>query len=81
MAHESPWDQWMDRNEDISDEEFLEMKMRLGIEGWVRCSIPGYCPTSGRSVLLSEPKFLSAELLTDGDRIASNAITLRIGGS
>ena len=50
----------MERKEDISGEEFLEMAMRAGDEGqWVAMSDSEPCPRSGRfGVPLRENSFV-----------------------
>src|SRR6266403_5911125 len=70
----------MERKEDISGGEFW--KWRCGstrVVGSVR--FRAHCPSSGRFGVPWERKLFSAELLTYRVEIASNAITLKIGGA
>src|SRR6267378_172657 len=71
----------MERKEDITGEELLEMAIRPAVR--VSCGVRfrANCASSGRFGVPWERKLLFAELLTDRVEIASNAITLEIGGA
>src|SRR6266481_6685402 len=70
----------MERKEDISGKEFLEIAMGGAMSsGAMSDSEP--CPSSGRFGVPFREKLFSTELLTYRVEFASNAITPKIGGA